>query len=69
MSVCVCTIVCVCVYNCVHKTAPSGSVNLPSYPPDNHQSSDVCQWEGSSILLVNFSQISDKRVIIFDKIL
>jgi len=35
---------CVCVSLCttvVHNTAQNSSDNLPSYPPDNHHSSDV----------------------------
>ena len=36
-------LICMCLKLCtivVHSTAPSISDNLPSYPPDNHHSSD-----------------------------
>jgi len=31
----------------VHNTALNSSNNLPSYPPDNHHSSDYVYWRGA----------------------
>jgi len=39
----------VCAYNCtnvVHNAALNSSDNRPSYPPDNHHSSDDVYWRG-----------------------
>jgi len=33
-------------YNVVHNTALNSSDKLPSYPPDNHHSSDDVYWRG-----------------------
>jgi len=42
----------VCAYNCVvHSTALNISDNLPSYPPDNHHSSDVCAYNCVTIVV------------------
>jgi len=30
----------------VHNTTQNSSDNLPTYPPDNHYSSDVVYWMG-----------------------
>ena len=38
----------VTVYNChIHNTAQNSSDNFPSYPPDNHHSSDDVYWMGA----------------------
>jgi len=33
----------------VHNTAHNSSDNFPSYPPDNHHSSDDVYWRGGDI--------------------
>jgi len=48
---CVCLSLCIIV---VDNTAQNSSDNLPSYPPDNHHSSDVVYWRGEwSASLIN----------------
>jgi len=39
------------VYNCrtQHSTEQNSSDNFPSYPPDNHHSSDDVYWMGVNI--------------------
>jgi len=47
---------CVCVSLCttvVQNTALNSSDNLPSYPPDNHHSSDAVYWRGAGETLSN----------------
>ena len=38
-----------CTIIVVHSTAVNSSDNLPSYPPDNHHSSDDVYWRGGGI--------------------
>jgi len=37
-------------YHCAHNTALNSSDNLPSYPPNNHHSSDV-YWRKGAVAL------------------
>jgi len=41
-------------YHWVHNTAQNSSDNLPSYPPDNHHSSDDVYWGEMKTADVNF---------------
>ena len=45
---------CVCISLCtnvIHNTAQISSDNFPSYPPDNHHSSDDVYWTGGELCL------------------
>jgi len=42
----------------VHNTAQNSSDNLPSYPPDNHHSSDDVYWRGREASLAHTYNVS-----------
>jgi len=47
----------VCAYHCAHNTAQNISDNFPSYPSDNHHSSDDVYWRGKGHLKMMINMV------------